>query len=294
LPEALPVLLQAFEDPKQHDVVKCAALVGIDRHARSGGAEALKPRITGAMLALLGEKKPPADRSTEGHDWMRGQAADILGTLRGIGAKNEVVTALEQVLADSTATPSLRVRAARALGNLDYSAAKQLNPSELAARLADFAVSSYNQEKAQKDRVGQYPNRRLLKVFFQSTYAGLVGAGGPDNKQNLLALAKTAGEPHTGFVTGLVGELAPVTNHEIFDTEAMKEVDLNKQFIDLRSKASKLESFLKANRPKTPAKAAAAAPAPAEAGKQAPPPAAGPPPAAAPSPAPAAPPAGKR
>ena len=108
LPAALPVLLKTLTDEKSGDVVKEAALLGLDRHVTAGAAGAEAPRITAAMVALLNQKTPPADRSSDGHDWMRGQAANILGKLRGVGAKNEVVTALETVVADPDAAQSLR------------------------------------------------------------------------------------------------------------------------------------------------------------------------------------------
>ncbi len=256
--DALPVMLAAFADDKQHDVVKTAALIGIDRHVRSGAAGNEAPLLTTAMIALVSQKTPPAGRSTDAHDWMRGQAANILGTLRGTGPKNEVITALETVVNDAEASGSLRARAARALGALDYSKAKQVDPSNVAAQIAAMAVSLYSEEKKQKDRANEFPNRRLVKFWFQSANTGLVGIGGADNKESLLSLAKTAGEPHAKFVGDLATQLQAVSNHEMFDTDFIEPTKLATNFVLLTGNVRKLETYLKANRPKKPAAAVAA------------------------------------
>ena len=153
-----------------------------------------------------------------------------------------------------------------------------------------MAVAFYNQEKLQSNRLNQFPNRRLLKFWFQSAYTGLVGTGGADNKQSLLALAQASGDPHAKFVSELASEMQTVANHEMFDTEYVEQTKLTNNFVELMGNVRKLEAYLKANRPKA-AKPAAPAPAATPAGDAktaaATPPAAAP--AAAPAPAAAAP-----
>jgi hypothetical protein len=300
LPAALPVLVATVSDGKQIEAVKAAALIGIDRHVRAGAVGNSGPQITAAMVALVNQKTPPSGTSSEGHDWLRGQAASVLGALRSVGAKNEVVTALEGVVADTNAAQSLRARAARALGNLDYSKAQQVDPSKVAAQVAAMVVTFYNQEKKQADRMEQLPNRRLLKSSFLAAYSGLTGAGGADNKQNLLALAKNAGDPHAKFVTELANEVQTVASHEIFDTEYVEPAKLATGFAQVTANVKSLENYLKTNLPKAKAAAPAqpaadAGKAAAPAGKAAPGPGtpAGSPPAAA-APAAAAPAAGKQ
>jgi hypothetical protein len=239
------------------------------------------------MTALLSQKTPPAGRSTDAHDWMRGQAANILGTLRNTGPKNEVIAALETVVNDPEASSSLRARAARALGSLDYSKAKQVDPSNVAAQIAAMTVSLYNEEKKQKDRANEFPNRRLVKFWFQSANTGLVGTGAADSKESLLALSKTAGEPHTKFVGELATQVQTVSNLEMFDTDFIELANMAKNFVELNRKVEILDRFLKANRPKKPT-APGTAPATGD-GKTAAAAAAPPPAAAAPAAAPAAP-----
>ena len=89
LSAAVPVLVVAIESPDQIDAVGVAAMAGLYRHVRLGGIATpeAKKLVGVAMYKLLKTTKPPADRTPEGHAWMRGQAAGILGEIGMAGTR---------------------------------------------------------------------------------------------------------------------------------------------------------------------------------------------------------------
>ena len=76
--DAMPVLLEAVNDPKQIVPVKIAALLGINRHVAAG---ANSPQIFNEMLKLV----TGPDAADVGQVWMRKRAVDILGLLGNLG-----------------------------------------------------------------------------------------------------------------------------------------------------------------------------------------------------------------
>ena len=91
LPEALPLLLQAFTDANQIDAVRIAALLGLYRHAAINIADAQfrDNQLIPAMLAFV-QSKAAAGRAPEGHAWMRARAIDVLGVLGQVGQDNAI------------------------------------------------------------------------------------------------------------------------------------------------------------------------------------------------------------
>ena len=136
LSAAVPVLVVAIESPDQIDAVRVAAMAGLYRHVRLGGIATpeAKKLVGVAMYKLLKTTKPPADRTPEGHAWMRGQAAGILGEIGMAGAKGVVAEAIAATAADDAILFSARCTAARALGKLKYAAAGEFDPTPLALR----------------------------------------------------------------------------------------------------------------------------------------------------------------
>ena len=120
LAEAAPYLLGMLADDDMVDVVKVAALIGLERHARYGLADSHRSQATVAALALINQSTPPGDRSSESHTWMRHQAADLLAILGEVGPQNQVVKAMHGMLAEKGAPRSLRCAAATTLGRLQY------------------------------------------------------------------------------------------------------------------------------------------------------------------------------
>jgi hypothetical protein len=143
LPEALPVLVQALQDPKQMDVVKSAALVGILRHLELDAVKAPDDRagIRAAALAVVVTPRPPG-RSADGHGWLRMRAAEVLGALGEVGAGGAVANALAGMVVEAASPFDTRCSAAEALGRLDYQGAAGLDALKLAAALGRLAVDA--------------------------------------------------------------------------------------------------------------------------------------------------------
>ena len=153
LPAALPVLVAAVEDAKQMDVAKVAALVGIRRHVKLGGArDTDAARSVGdAAMAVIGAPRPTG-RSVGGHAWMNKLAAEVLGDLAAPGDNGEVATALVGMVADAAAPFIARCTAAEALGRLNYASAAGSDASKLAIPLGKLAVDACAAEaKAQAE-----------------------------------------------------------------------------------------------------------------------------------------------
>ena len=152
LPAAVPLMLNALLD-EQLDAVKVAAMVGLARHTRLGFAEEnqqlVNQRLIPALVKLAGEKTPPANRSPDGHDWMRCQAIDLLGLLRTPGPNGAVAKALGAIVSDKKDVPekkdkemTVRAAAARALGSLNYAGASGLDAVKFADALASLALDA--------------------------------------------------------------------------------------------------------------------------------------------------------
>jgi hypothetical protein len=147
---AVPVMVAAVDDPDQIDGVRVAAMAGLLRHARLGGINTpeAKKLVSASMFRLLKTVKVPAGRTPEGHAWMRGQAAELLGE---IGSTSEiknagVVDALAAAVTDGSLIFSARCTAARALGKLKYAADSKLNATPWAAALGRMAIDACTAE----------------------------------------------------------------------------------------------------------------------------------------------------
>ena len=174
MPQALPVLLKALDDPRQPDVVKVASLLGILRHVKAGLPEAQIPytEVLSPVLALA-ESKMAAGRTAEGHLWMRARAVEVLGAMRAVGEQNVVVRTLAGIVAEEGGPLTLRCAAAQALGNLDYRSAINLDPSGLAVALGQLAADACAAELARTDNAPD--ERRGLKSCLNAVVIGLTG-----------------------------------------------------------------------------------------------------------------------
>ena len=157
--QSLKVMLDELGNDQQVDGVRAAALVGILRHVeidrqlanQPGGQRRLlgnnaETTIVDAMLNLINATEPPADRSPDGHTWMRRRAVEILGYLGSPGPNDRVLTALDGILADNKAPVPLRCSAAEAFGRLQFPANAKLAVAELSKKLATVAVLACQKE----------------------------------------------------------------------------------------------------------------------------------------------------
>ncbi len=156
--------IQEYNDPKQIDAVRVAALVTMLRHARIDRQLVDTPSPLGALRGQMGNlafslvktKEAPDGRSQEGHDWMRRRAIEILGELGNPGGNGEVSSALLAVLNDDQTPISLRCSAAEALAQLKYAAAGTINVAETAKSMGKVAAHACYDEirrvEAQQER----------------------------------------------------------------------------------------------------------------------------------------------
>ncbi len=214
LPEATQVMLTHLQDPEQIDAVRVAALVGIVRHATLGGITdpQIRQTVVTTMVRVVNSAPPPG-RSLDGHMWMRSQAAEILGKV-GVAAGG-TTTALGAMVADIGLPISIRCVAARALGQLDYSGAGDLNASQLIVplgRLADAAIAEEDLDALLRDRI---------KARLSSAQQGLAG------------LAAVAVPPHqdlyTKTRTPVVAILAALDDRRIKGPDLKKLIEQNHQ-----------------------------------------------------------------
>ncbi len=125
------------------DVVQLAALIGLQRHVQllthpaapkfdTKKFEKLALRVT----KLYAQRDLPAGQTEDGHDWIRGQAAALLGDLGLESSAGE----LWKVVANDQESVALRCHSAESLGKLNLAASKS-DPQVVAGLLGKLAVS---------------------------------------------------------------------------------------------------------------------------------------------------------
>jgi len=157
LPEAhlpaLGLMVQVLSDPKQIDVVKVAALIGIHRHAYINGQRRVDQRmpipaknaVLGPVFALASQETAPRGRSAEGHLWLRRTAINILGEFRDPGVNDNVANLLEASYKNPALPVNFRLAAAEAFSKLEIPPAAKLNAAQHAVQVAQMAVEIANQ-----------------------------------------------------------------------------------------------------------------------------------------------------
>ncbi len=199
LAAALQYMLRVVNDPKQPDYLRVPALLRIQRHcecfsAFPVGADTRK-EIAVAMLKLLKQKTPPANRDPSAQAWMRRLALQTLETIGAPGVEGgaDVVEAVVAVLRDEDNPMTLRCAAAATFSDLKVTGLNQVNPLELSNQLAAIAVVVGKQE-IELARQGDESafNGRRLKTAWRDIYYGLAGR---DGKRGLLLAIPEARRP---------------------------------------------------------------------------------------------------
>lgn len=238
LPEALPLLISAFNDANYSDALRIFAQVGILRHAEYGIADPNRlTQVQDAMLTMLATAQPPAGWSEDSLLWSQLRASDILGALKLPGAGDDsaaVVQALSQVVQNASAPLLLRGAAAKSLGQINYQSAGAVNYSRLAQLLADLSVEVV--------RKADSPARLQENFLYVDTaLLGLPKSGeeaAPATPDSIQAWA--AATPHREYVDQLATQFDPLRK-----IVRAKEVDL-KQAVDA---ANSLAGWLESNPP---------------------------------------------
>ena len=186
-PDTVQTLVDIVKDPKQSDVVKVAALIGLIHQASHKWiAEAdVQAAVVGEMAALAATPVPKDDRA-DAVRWMRGQAAEVLGQIGSPGKEGAAAAALLKMLGDNDLGPSQRAKAADALGRMNLAGASLVAGPYLEAlgRLAADLVAAEKQQF----------NRRRIKGHLQFLLNGIKG---PDAEHRGIAELAKAGAEQT-------------------------------------------------------------------------------------------------
>jgi hypothetical protein len=194
--KALPVLIRIVEDPKQRDAVHAAAMVGILRHVEAGlGDDAPRSALTAAMLKLL-TSEISSPLTVQGQVWIRGQAIETLGWLGSAGENGEVFKAILASLGDANLNAlvgaelsyTTRCIAAKALGRLNYNAARGINAADAARMLGQLCVQVCDAGlRATRTRGDPNIGRRALTARLGSILAALKGIS--DTQKGIVSAA---------------------------------------------------------------------------------------------------------
>lgn len=156
LAEARDFMLAELGNPKQVDGVRVAALLGILRHTEISAygtplPPAVKQNIVKVIQPLATDKNIPADRSPEGHAWMRSRAVEVLAHLGRPQYDAPLVQTLTTIMADSSEPTSLRFAALTSLGRMNLSGATNFTGDQLARQMAMLAVQATREQLAPID-----------------------------------------------------------------------------------------------------------------------------------------------
>lgn len=199
---ALPALLKGVTAESTIDAVRVPALRGLVRHAQAGIDSQARPQVIAAMLAVLNQGTPPADRTADAHDWIRIRAIDVLFALGEPGENGAVADALEKVIEDSTASVSVRSAGAAALANPKLTPPTNLDATMLAKAIGSVGVDAYKSELAEAASQFKPIASERLKQHLAEIRRGLVGDGG---KGGVIAMSKAPALQQ--YVNSLVKEI---------------------------------------------------------------------------------------
>lgn len=127
-PRAFDFMVDELQRPDQADVVRIAAMLGVERHLRlvrqrpqdQPIPDGRRAEVAALMHGLVDEKAVPASRNVDGHTWLRRSAVDVLAALGAVGDNHAIFDSLVRIVGDAAEPLSLRCAAARALGDLVY------------------------------------------------------------------------------------------------------------------------------------------------------------------------------
>lgn len=185
-----------FKDgSKVPDGLKVPALAGLERFAAADAIPAAeKDEVAKLMLDLVNQQTPPANRTAQGHDWMRRGAARVLAKMGSTGPNNSVVKAFAGIVADPQARPTLRCEVAELLGQLKYPPAAKVDLQALSKLVGHQAVEIGSEELDRAKSLKKTPSLQLIVYALYSAREGLAGlqgaAGDASQKQAIADLHK--------------------------------------------------------------------------------------------------------
>ncbi|HEV3137705.1 MAG TPA: hypothetical protein VGZ26_07365, partial [Pirellulales bacterium] len=184
--------------------------------------------LTSSLLEMVNQNAPPANRSTEGNDWFRRSAGQVLASMGNPGPGNSVAKAFETVVADSGASPMTRCEFAQYLGQLKYPPSAKVDFSSLANSLGHMAKDICKQELESAKLANRAPSRQVVVCSLYNAGFGLKGV-----------LAAAENSSHKEFVDNLYKRVASL--HKWIDDPKFEEDTLA---VELGGKVDELETAL--------------------------------------------------
>jgi len=216
----------AYKGVKIPPMLKVAALIGLQRHARFGIDPQYGPRVTQGAIDLIQQQKTPAEMDPEVHHWLQCMAGRVLSRQFATSGPNGAVQkALTSMIGDEEMSLENRCYVAALLADMNYSAAKGLDMATTVTVLGNLAhaVTHDEADKAREFKAallsgsaGQFQQGR-----FQSGGAGALDAGPHYERRRLLdrlraltrgieAVSAAANPAAKGQLQALSGPLLPV------------------------------------------------------------------------------------
>ncbi len=156
LPKAFDFLVTELQKPDQLDVLRLAAMVGIQRHLRLVGQrpqeqpipDAKKAEVAGIMKKLAEQKVVPDGREEIAHTWLRRRAIDVLATIGQVGDGQAIFNTMVGIVTDDEEPLALRCTAARAIGDLNYAGVAGIDPVATSQSLGELVAFACRNEDA--------------------------------------------------------------------------------------------------------------------------------------------------
>lgn len=174
LPEAQQVLLRWVQNPETPDILRISALVGIRRHVELNAVADPMKRQIATVLTTLAKEQGPSPGAAAGHLWLRTMAVEMLELLGTPGPNAQAVQTLMELMGDTSTPLSLRVAAARAVGNLTY---PQDFPGDLQKLLREMGQVALDALQAELENYAKEKRllARRLQTYLIGVYNGLIG-----------------------------------------------------------------------------------------------------------------------
>lgn len=154
LAKALDFLWAELQKPDQIDILRVAALLGLERHfflvkqrpQDQPVPDARRAEVASLMQTWAEQKEPPAGRSADAHAWIRRKAMEVLGAVGQVGDGQAIFNSLLAIASDTNETFSVRCSAARALGELNYTNITGIDAVATTQKLAALAAAACRSE----------------------------------------------------------------------------------------------------------------------------------------------------
>lgn len=238
LRKILPILLATVESPfkegpQTNDVIRVAALCGLDRYAQYPFVnEELRQRLLTSLVKLAQQGVPPSGRTPEGHDWLRRRAIEIVAAAAsGNETKTDAqaVSAIRAILVDRKASLKVRLAAAASwaqCGKKDALAKDQLSP--LMHAVADLAATVIDSQliRGAKGRfdLKREESRRVLAAQLWPLHGAAHTAAALPNSTSAKAKSSPEKLPATALADALQFCLKTIGSDEFSDRQVAQAI----------------------------------------------------------------------